>query len=35
MVSVRGFVEAAQQAVGGGADFNAAKMCTQAFMPNA
>jgi len=35
MVSVHGFVEAAQHAVGVGTDSNAEEMCSQAIMPNA
>jgi len=35
MVSVHGFVEAAQHAVGVGTDSNAVKMCSQAIMLNA
>jgi len=35
MVSVHGFVEAAQHAVGVGTDSNAVEMCSQAIMPNA
>jgi len=35
MVSVDGFVEAAQYAVGVGTDSIAVEMCSQAIMPNA
>jgi hypothetical protein len=35
MVSIHGYVEAAQHAAGMGTDSNAVKMCTQAIMPNA
>jgi len=35
MVSVHGFVEAAQHAVGIGTDSSAVKMCSQAIMPTA
>jgi hypothetical protein len=35
MVSVRGFAEVAQHAVGVGVDSIAVKMCTQTIMPNA
>jgi len=35
MVSVHGFVEAAQHAVGVGTDSIAVEMCSQTIMPNA
>jgi len=35
MVSVHGFVEAAQHAVGVGMDSSAVEMCSQAIVPNA
>jgi hypothetical protein len=35
MVSVHGFVEAAQHAAGVGKDSNAVEMCSEAIMPNA
>ena len=35
MVSVHGYVEVAQHAVGLGTDSNAVEMCSQAIMPNA
>jgi len=35
MVSIHGFMEAAQHAVGVGTDSSVVKMCSQAIMPNA